>query len=773
MIDRELETSLNLAVATAKKYNHEYVTCEHILYALLENIDAVKAIIACGGNIEGIKKDLEYFFKNKLPTLPVPLNGLPQPSIGFQRLLQNAAQQVLSAGKEKINGGTVLIAFYAETDSFGLFFLQKQSISRLDLINFVSHGTSKINLARSQLDQIAKIEGATEKDKLVKQFTSGSRTKVEDHPAAEGQQQEGDLLEKFAVNLTKKAQEGRIDPLIGRKEELERIVQILCRRRKNNPVLIGESGVGKTAIVEGLALEVVQNRVPDKLKQAQIYSLDIGSLMAGTKFRGDFEQRLKDLINGLRQNSKSILFIDEIHTIMGAGAVSGGSLDASNILKPFLTSGELKCIGSTTFKEYRQHIESDHALTRRFQKINVEEPTVEDSIKILRGLKNAYELFHNVKYSNEAIKSAVELSTRYIRDRKLPDKAIDVLDEAGAQVSLSRKTSKTVPIGLKEIKKIVSKLARIPIESLSHTDKQSLKLLSQRLNKVVFGQGEAIAVLEQTILLNKSGLGNTTKPIGSFLFAGPTGVGKTELSKQLAHFLGVSFIRFDMSEYMEKHSVSRLIGAPPGYVGYESGGLLTDEIFKNPHCVLLLDEIEKAHKDIHNILLQIFDHGTLTDSNGRKTDFRNTIIIMTSNVGAAELARENIGFSKEKIQLGKEKSALKEAFSPEFRNRLDGVVYFKPLPQSVMLNIVDKLISEVIEKLRNKKVKLSITQRAREYLAQKGYSPAYGARPLNRLVEKEVNQPLANEILFGPLEKGGDISIDLDSEGEKLLFKSH
>ena len=775
MISHSLEVSLNIAVQVAQKKNHEYVSIEHILYALLDNPEARKSILACGGSVDEIRRDLESFFTNKVEALLKQKKGSPQPTLAFQRVLQVAAQHVISAGKDKIFGDNLLIAMYSEKESHAVYFLEKQDITRYDLVNFVSHGTIKEGIDPSVLDsetdhhgrEIARLASGSEQEDQ-----SEEKAKTKANPDTEKKKKS--LLEQYTVDLCEKAKLGKIDPLIGREHEIERTIQVLCRRRKNNPLLVGDSGVGKTAIAEGLALKIVSGGVPEFLKPSKIFSLEMGTLLAGTKFRGDFEQRLKGLIKELQNHEHSILFIDEIHTIMGAGAVSGGSLDASNILKPFLSNGEVRCIGSTTYKEFRQHIENDHAMSRRFQKIGVDEPSVASTIKILKGLKNKYEEFHGVRYSSDAIKAAVELSDVHLKDRRLPDKAIDVIDEAGAAWKASgkdlSKPDKNL-VGLADIKSVVAKIARIPEQRISSSDRQNLKDLGDTLKKAIYGQDKAVDLLERVIRMSRSGLGKEDKPIGSFLFSGPTGVGKTELAKQLAKIMGINFVRFDMSEYMERHAVSRLIGAPPGYVGYDEGGLLTDAINKNPYTVLLLDEIEKAHPDVHNILLQVMDHGALTDSNGRQTDFQNVIVIMTTNVGAAELSKKGIGFNDDLEEEGRENGAIRGAFTPEFRNRLDGIVSFNPLAEKVMLKIVDKFLGEVEAKLKAKRVKWDISLAARKYLAKEGYDPAYGARPLSRVIDDKVKQVISEQLLFGKLSKGGFVKIDWNEKDGKLEFK--
>ncbi len=770
MIGRELESSLNLAVAEAQRRGHEYVTVEHILYSLLSNPDAERAIRACGGVIDNTRSDLEDFFDTKLEKIKV--SEVPKPTIGFQRVLQRAAQQVISAGKDTINGDAVLLSIFGERESHALYFLEKQEISRIDIVRFIAHGIVKEGI---------EFEDSRISPKNMGQDDERSRSEPRDSHG-EGSDSEGDdgekkvkksALESFTVNLCKKALAGKIDPLIGRESELERTIQVLCRRRKNNPLYVGEAGVGKTAIAEGLAKRIVENKVPEALKGCVVYSLDLGSMLAGSKFRGDFEERLKSLIKSLTKDPKAILFIDEIHTIVGAGSVSGGSLDASNILKPSLSNGEIRCIGSTTYKEFRQHFESDHAMTRRFQRIDIDEPGRDDTIKILEGLKTSYEAHHNVRYSKSAIKAAVDLSIKHMRDKKLPDKAIDVMDEVGASFAAKNlKPTAEDPraISVADIKSVVARMARVPEERIASSEKEALHTLGERLKSKVFGQDQAVGIIESAIRLSRSGMGDDSKPIGSFLFSGPTGVGKTELSKQLAEMLGAELIRFDMSEYMERHTVSRLLGAPPGYVGYEAGGLLTDAIHRNPHAILLLDEIEKAHPDVYNILLQVMDHGTLTDANGRQTDFRNVVLIMTTNVGAYEMSSRGIGFGElSGPQSGKEQDALKKAFTPEFRNRIDAIISFYHLPESIMLQIVDKFFGEVVEKAKAQKVEVQISEEARSFLAKKGYDPAMGARPMKRLIQEEVKKPLSEIILFSE-SKGSRFIVDFDTKTGKIVI---
>ncbi|MFW7379607.1 MAG: ATP-dependent Clp protease ATP-binding subunit ClpA [Oligoflexus sp.] len=755
MLSPDLEVSLNLAVSEATRRGHQYVTVEHILYALLHNQTARDAIEACGGHIESVRRDLERFFEEHIEGNNLKEGQLPQPTVGFQRVIQRAAQHVQSSGKEKIQGSNVLVAIFSEKDSFAVFYLEKEKVTRLDVIQYISHGVTK------------------ERDDEPPHSDSPGYLPSGDDDE-DGSQSSSSPLAKFTVDLCEKARRGKIDPLIGRDFELERIMQILCRRRKNNPLFVGDAGVGKTALAEGLALRVVDNKVPNTLKGMRIFSLDMGALVAGSKFRGDFEQRLKGVVKALQKIDKHVLFIDEIHTIIGAGAVGGGALDASNILKPALASGELRCMGSTTFKEYRSHFENDHALARRFQKIDVPEPTRDDTIAILKGLKSRYEKFHNVKFSQGALKAAVDLSARYITDRKLPDKAIDVIDEVAASISLRREQdddSKPKSITVDMVQATVAKIARIPAQKVTQSDKDALRDLGNRLKSQVFGQDAAIEVLATAIKLSRSGLGEEDKPIGSFLFTGPTGVGKTEVAKQLARIMGVELIRFDMSEYMERHSVSRLIGAPPGYVGFDQGGLLTDAVTQNPHAVLLLDEIEKAHPDMQNILLQVMDHGTLTDNNGRKADFRNVIIIMTTNAGAKELTQQVIGFNGSIAQKFEDQGitkAVRDSFSPEFRNRLNGIITFYPLPMSIVKMVARKFIGEVNLKLAPKKVSLDFSEEAIEWLADNGYEESYGARPIKRLIEEKVKRPLADELLFGKLMKGGLVKVDRDEKG--LVF---
>src|SRR5713226_322291 len=748
MISKELEGTLNVALKEAKRRRHEYVCLEHLLFALLQDKDASGAIINCGGDIERLRKSLEEFFNGQMQKLPDGLNQDPQQTLSFHRVLQRAVIHAQSAEKKEINGGNLLIAMFREPDSYAVYLLEEQGITRFDVVNYVSHGISKIATGDewSQGEQ-------SEEEQSEEDGKPGRRVKP---------------LEAFAVNLVAKAQQGGIDPLIGRGDEIERTIHVLCRRRKNNPIYVGDPGVCKTAIAEGLALKIHQGEVPEALKSAVIYALDMGALLAGTKFRGDFEARLKGVLDALKKHPNAILFIDEIHTVVGAGATSGGSLDASNILKPALASGELRCIGSTTYHDYKSYFERDRALARRFQKIEISEPSLEDSYKILEGLKPHYEKHHGVRYTSSALRTAVQLSAKHINDRRLPDKAIDVIDEVGAATKLLPPDKRKKSIGPKDIEIMVAKIAKIPPRSVSASDKEQLQNLDRDLKLTVFGQDEAIETLASTIKLSRSGLGHPEKPIGCFLFFGPTGVGSTEVAKQLARLLGLEFLRFDMSEYMEKHTVSRLIGAPPGYVGFDQGGLLTEAITRNPHSVLLLDEIEKAHPDLFSILLQVMDHATLTDNNGKKADFRHVILIMTSNAGAREMAAAAIGFG-ERSNASKGQLALEKLFSPEFRNRLDATVTFGTLTPEAVERVEDKFMNELVQQLVEKKVSISLTPEARRYLAEKGYDTTYGARPMARLIQQEVKQVLADEILFGKLQEGGKAEIDLGEEG--LVFK--
>ncbi|MBW9334001.1 MULTISPECIES: ATP-dependent Clp protease ATP-binding subunit ClpA [Herbaspirillum] len=748
MIAQELEVSLHMAFVEARQSRHEFITVEHLLLALLDNPSAAEVLRACSVNIDDLRKTLTNFITDNTPTVPGTNEVDTQPTLGFQRVIQRAIMHVQSAsnGKKEVTGANVLVAIFGEKDSHAVYYLHQQGVTRLDVVNFISHGVRK--------DQQADPQKAPEGAEDVQ---------------AEGQQKESPL-DQFTQNLNKAAAEGKIDPLIGRDSEVERVIQTLCRRRKNNPLLVGEAGVGKTAIAEGLAWRVTQGDVPEILKNAVVYSLDMGALLAGTKYRGDFEQRLKAVLKQLKDSPNGILFIDEIHTIIGAGSASGGTLDASNLLKPALSSGQLKCIGATTYTEFRGVFEKDHALSRRFQKIDVNEPTVEQTVQILRGLKSKFEEHHGVKYSASALTSAAELAARFINDRHLPDKAIDVIDEAGAAQRILPKSKQKKTIGKPEIEEIISKIARIPPQSVNQDDRAKLQTIDRDLKNVVFGQDPAIEALASAIKMARAGLGKTDKPIGSFLFSGPTGVGKTEVAKQLAFILGIELVRFDMSEYMERHAVSRLIGAPPGYVGFDQGGLLTEAVNKKPHAVLLLDEIEKAHPDIFNILLQVMDHGTLTDNNGRKTDFRNVIIIMTTNAGAESLQKRTIGFT-EKKEAGDEMADIKRMFTPEFRNRLDAIISFRPLDEEIILRVVDKFLMQLEEQLHEKKVEAVFSDNLRKFLGKKGFDPLMGARPMSRLIQDLIRKALADELLFGKLVSGGRVTVEMDDKEQiKLEF---
>jgi len=747
MISRELEATLSLAVREAARRKHEFLTLEHVLFALLHDDDVEEVVRECGGDVDLLKREIELFLSEKIEKLPDAADVEPQQTLGFRRVLQRAALHVQSAGKDQIRSRDILVSLFRETDSHAVYLLERQGIKRLDVVSYISHGVSKI-------------QGDQEE--------SGADEEEGDGDEAATPRRARDPLELYTTNLNERAAAGDIDPLIGREREIERVTHVLCRRRKNNPLLVGDAGVGKTAIAEGLARQIHLGAVPDILKTSTIYALDMGALLAGTKYRGEFEQRLKAVIKALANKEHSVLFIDEIHTVVGAGATSGGAMDASNLLKPMLTSGKIRCIGSTTYEEFRNYFERDHALARRFQKIEVKEPSVDETYRILRGLKTHYESHHGVTYTDGALRAAADLASRYINDRRLPDKAIDVIDEAAAAIRILPAHKQKKRVAAADIEETVAKIARIPSRSVSVSDKDRLRSLEDDLKLSVFGQDEAIHTLASAVRVGRAGLGREEKPVGSFLFAGPTGVGKTEVAKQLAHVLGVEFIRFDMSEYMEKHTVSRLIGAPPGYVGFDQGGLLTEAITRTPHAVLLLDEIEKAHPDLFNVLLQVMDHATLTDNNGRKADFRNVILIMTTNAGAREMAARAIGFGgRSSAERGRE--AIEKLFSPEFRNRLDATVQFAPLSGEVIERVVDKFVIELDLQLNRRKVFLKLTAAARHYLAEKGYDPAFGARPMARLIHREIKEALADELLFGRLQNGGDVEVD--SDGEKLVFR--
>jgi ATP-dependent Clp protease ATP-binding subunit ClpA len=739
MLSKELEFTLNLAFKEAREKRHEFMTVEHLLLALLDNPTAAEVLRACGADLNQLRGELRAFLEETTPLLSATDNRDTQPTLGFQRVLQRAVFHVQSSGKKEVTGANVLVAIFSEQESQAAYFLNKQHVTRLDVVNYISHGVSKIHdepaeEAAPAADEEGQAEAAARKP-----------------------------LETFATNLNEMARQGKIDPLIGRQHEIERTIQILCRRRKNNPLLVGEAGVGKTAIAEGLAKMIVDGEVPEVLSKSTIYALDLGTLVAGTKYRGDFEKRLKAVLHQLHKEPGAILFIDEIHTIIGAGAASGGVMDASNLIKPVLASGELKCIGSTTYQEYRGIFEKDRALARRFQKIDVVEPTVEETVQILKGLKSRFEEHHKVRYSSKALRTAAELAARYINERHLPDKAIDVIDEAGASQQLLPPSKRKKTIGVGDIEAIIAKIARIPPKSVSATDKDTLRNLERDLKMTVFGQDEAIETLASSIKMSRSGLGNEQKPIGSFLFAGPTGVGKTEVTRQLAMVMGIELIRFDMSEYMERHTVSRLIGAPPGYVGFDQGGLLTEAINKHPHAVLLLDEVEKAHPDVFNLLLQVMDHGTLTDNNGRKADFRNVVIVMTTNAGAQEMNRPSIGF-RHQDHASDGMEAIKRLFTPEFRNRLDAIIQFNPLDPTVITQVVDKFIFELEAQLQDKGVTIEVDDSARLWLAERGYDPKMGARPMARVIQEHIKKPLAEELLFGRLVGGGEVHIHAEAD---------
>lgn len=744
MLDKELELTLNNAFREAREQRHEFMTVEHLLLALLDNPSATSVLKACGANLNSLHTDLIKFIQENSPIIDDGDDRDTQPTLGFQRVLQRAVFHVQSSGKKEVTGANVLVAIFGERESHAAYFLSQQNVARLDVVNYISHGIAKINEDNENEENL----NETEED--ARQDESGSNA-----------------LDAYAVNLNEQAMQGKIDPLIGRQIEIQRTTQILCRRRKNNPLYVGEAGVGKTAIAEGLAKLIVDGDVPDILMDSVIYALDLGALLAGTKYRGDFEKRLKGVISQLKKQPGSILFIDEIHTIIGAGAASGGVMDASNIIKPVLASGELKCIGSTTYQEYRGIFEKDRALARRFQKIDVAEPSIDETVKILEGLKTRFEKHHQIRYTHQALRTAAELTERYINDRHLPDKAIDVIDEAGAAQQLLTPSKRKKTVGVNDIENIVAKIARIPAKTVTTSDKDVIKNLERNLKMVVFGQDVAIATLSNAIKMSRSGLGNPQKPIGNFLFAGPTGVGKTEVTRQLAIQMGVELVRFDMSEYMERHTVSRLIGAPPGYVGFDQGGLLTDAINKQPHCVLLLDEMEKAHPDVFNLMLQVFDHGTLTDTNGRKVDFRNVIIVMTTNAGADRMSRASVGFTPQDHS-GDSMESIKQIFSPEFRNRLDAIIQFNALDKRTIENVVDKFLIELEAQLDEKKVTVEVKEDARQWLAENGYDKIMGARPMARLIQDKVKRPLAEELLFGKLEHGGHVAVTLEDDDIKV-----
>ncbi len=746
MISKELSATLGFAVREAKKRRHEYVCLEHVLFAIVHDNDGIDIIENCGGNVEKLKEKLDTFLLEKMESVSIEGDYILQQTVGFQRVIQRAVNQVRSAEKQEVSLGDIIASIFMEKDSHAVYFLKTEGVTRLDVLNYISHNISDEPFSEARIEETEKTEKEEKKKKP-------------------------DALEIFTVDLVKKAEKGELDPLIGREIELERTIQVLCRRRKHNPVFVGEPGVGKTAMAEGLAQAIARGEVPDPLKNFRIYALDLGTLLAGTKFRGDFEQRLKRILSLLEKKKRVILFIDEIHTIVGAGATSSGSMDASNILKPVLAGGDLRCIGSSTYEEYKNHFEKDRALSRRFEKIEISEPDISQTVKILKGLKSYYEEYHEITYTEKALKAAVELSAKFLNDRYLPDKAIDVIDEAGAFVRLSGSSRRKKVHGT-DIEKIIAKMAKIPSRSVSTNDRSKLEILEDQLNKVVYGQDEAIKSLVTSIKRSRAGLGNIDQPVGSFLFSGPTGVGKTEVSKQIAAVLGVEFLRFDMSEYMEKHAVARLIGAPPGYVGFEQGGLLTDGIRKHPYSVLLLDEIEKANIDLFNILLQVMDHATLTDNNGKKADFRNVIVIMTSNAGSREMSSPTIGFGGggTNDSESKGKKAIEKFFTPEFRNRLDAIINFNSLDQKIMEKVVDKFMDELKTQLSIKKISLELSNEARTWLARNGHDTRYGARPLGRLIQNEIKDRLSDQILFGELEKGGGVFIDLENDGLVFTF---
>ncbi|OEE59762.1 ATP-dependent Clp protease ATP-binding subunit ClpA [Enterovibrio norvegicus FF-33] len=746
MLNKELEASLNGAFARAREKRHEFMTVEHLLLALLENVAAREALLACRADLDALRKELEAFIEQTTPLIPVDDdNRETQPTLSFQRVLQRAVFHVQSSGRSEVSGANVLVAIFSEQESHAAYLLKKNDISRLDVVNYISHGTTK---SSSSDDELPGADLSSEE------------------AAVEGGEER---LENFATNLNQLARVGGIDPLIGRDKELERTIQVLCRRRKNNPLLVGEAGVGKTAIAEGLAWRIVEGQVPEIIQNCVIYSLDIGSLLAGTKYRGDFEKRFKGILKQLEKEEHAVLFIDEIHTIIGAGAASGGQVDAANLIKPLLSSGKLRCIGSTTYQEYSSIFEKERALARRFQKIDVIEPSIDDTTKILMGLKSKYEAHHEVRYTNKAIRAAVELSAKYINDRHLPDKAIDVIDEAGARCRLAPANKRKKTVGVGDIESMIARMARIPEKSISSSDREVLQSLEHKLKMLVFGQDDAIGALCEAIKLSRAGLGAENKPVGSFLFAGPTGVGKTEVTVQLARAMGIELQRFDMSEYMERHTVSRLIGAPPGYVGYDQGGLLTDAVIKHPHSVVLLDEIEKAHPDVFNLLLQVMDNGTLTDNNGRKADFRNVILVMTTNAGVTETVRKSIGLIQQDHSLDA-MAEIKKMFSPEFRNRLDNIIWFNHLDKEVILQVVDKFVVELQAQLDVRGVSLEVTDKAKFWLAEKGYDKSMGARPMARVMQEHVKKNLANELLFGCLVNGGTVKVDVKSDALTFSF---
>ncbi|MGK2739475.1 ATP-dependent Clp protease ATP-binding subunit ClpA [Tepidicaulis sp. LMO-SS28] len=751
-LSRSLEEGLHRALALANERKHEYATLEHLLLALVEDRDAAAVMRACNVDLEQLRQQLVQYVDNELQSLIIDDGEEAKPTAGFQRVIQRAVIHVQSSGREEVTGANVLVAMFAERESHAAYFLQEQDMTRYDAVNYISHGIAK----RPDMNETRSVRGVEEE------------TSTEEGPSSKAA---SEALDTYCVNLNEKAEKGKIDPLIGRDKEVERTIQILCRRQKNNPLFVGDPGVGKTAIAEGLARKIVKGEVPDVLKDATIFSLDMGTLLAGTRYRGDFEERIKAVIKELEDYPGAVLFIDEIHTVIGAGATSGGAMDASNLLKPALASGALRCIGSTTYKEYRQHFEKDRALVRRFQKIDVNEPSVEDTVKILKGLKSYFEDFHGLRYTNEAVKSAVELSSKYMADRKQPDKAIDVIDEAGARQTILPASRRKKTIGVKEIEEVVATMARIPPKSVSKSDTEKLRDLDKELKRVVFGQDAAIDALASAIKLSRAGLREPEKPIGSYLFSGPTGVGKTEVARQLASIMGVEMLRFDMSEYMERHTVSRLIGAPPGYVGFDQGGLLTDGVDQHPHCVLLLDEIEKAHPDLFNILLQVMDHGKLTDHNGKQIDFRNVVLIMTTNAGATDMAKDPIGFGRIKRE-GEDEEAIKKLFTPEFRNRLDATIPFGNLPEEVIARVVEKFVMQLEAQLADRHISIELTPESTSWLVKHGYDDRMGARPLARVIQEHIKKPLADEVLFGALKHGGVVRVIVKNDALSFEFES-
>lgn len=771
MFSQTLHATVLRAVEISKIRGHEFTTLEHLLMALVDDQDAFEVFLGAGVNVDRLREDTEQFLSNDLTQMLGEFSSDSKPTSGLQRVLRRAAVHMQHAGRDEVTGANVLVALFAERDSHAVYFLQSQDMTRLDAVNFIAHGIKKPNalpISPNNATNVRKSEEPPKSENNGANDTNPSANKPSD---AQGEKAETNdtPLSLYCVNLNEKSKQGQIDPLIGRMNEVERVIQVLCRRTKNNPLLVGDPGVGKTAIAEGLARRIVESNVPKVLKDAIIYSLDMGSLLAGTRYRGDFEERVKGVLTELATKENSVLFIDEIHTLVGAGATTGGAMDASNLLKPALASGALRCLGSTTYKEYRNHFDKDRALARRFQKIDVNEPSIEDTIKILTGLKSNYEKYHKVRYTQDAIRMAVDLSARYINDRKLPDKAIDVIDEVGAAQQLLPNHKKHKIIGPEDIEIVIAKMARIPAKQVNRDDREQLFGLSQNLKTMVFGQDQAIEALSSAIKLSRAGLRDKEKPIGSYLFSGPTGVGKTEIAKQLAQNLGLELKRFDMSEYMERHSVSRLIGAPPGYVGFDQGGLLTESVDQTPHCVLLLDEIEKAHPDVFNLLLQIMDYGKLTDNNGKSVNFRNVILIMTTNAGAAELSKNAIGFERLN-RIGEDKEAIERAFTPEFRNRLDAIIPFSQLSSEVIGQVVEKFIFALEAQLEAQQVEIELSKQAREYLAKRGYDANYGARPLARVIQNEIKQPLADAILFGELVKGGLAKVGFDAKKDRLTF---